>query len=217
MRIETAKALVALVSLLLFPAHGAETVYFLVSERIPPQIESCIVPVTDPRLIAEARQQLELPQGERRSLNVRIALGKDWINRNYVAPGAPAWSWHVSEFPGFADATTWGFRKPSDAENYPGELLGPPENGRIFLGYYTVIAEFTPPVIVSHVVTPTGAELKWHSFGTNFLYTVETSNTAEPSSWAPAPGTTWPISTTNWVDTTTNTARRFYRIRGEPQ
>jgi hypothetical protein len=199
-------------------APGAETTYFLIADRIGPPRESYVVPMTKAEDIAEARRQLyEVSQIERRGLVVQIERGKDWINRNYVAPGAPSWSWHVIQFNLFADSSSRRDGRPSDVEQELEIWLAPPEDGIVFLTYYTIIAEIQPPVILSVQPGSSGNELRWHSFGTNFLYTVETSSTAGPESWAPAPGTTWPISGTNWVDTITNTTRRFYRIRGDAQ
>jgi hypothetical protein len=183
----------AWLSLLLFfscvaQAPGAERTYFLIAERIGPPLESYVVPMTKAEDIAEARRQLyEISQIERRGLVVQIERGKDWINRNYVAPGAPPWSWHVIQFNFFADTSGRRDGKPSDVEQELEIWLAPPEDGIIFLTYYTIIAEIQPPVILSVQPGSSGNELRWHSFGTNFLYTVETSSTADRKAGRPRP------------------------------
>ena len=102
-------------------AVHAETVYFLLSERRAPQVESYVLPLRKPEHIAEARRQLAgIEQAYRQFAAARIAKGADGINRNYLAPGAPPWSWHVTEFIGFYDGISHGRRdgEPSDVEQY---------------------------------------------------------------------------------------------------
>lgn len=64
--------------------------------------ESFVIPVSGAARIAEIRQFLaERAAGtERRTLvaTLIVALGNDGSNRNYSAPGTPAWGWQVSEF-----------------------------------------------------------------------------------------------------------------------
>lgn len=63
--------------------------------------ESFVVPVSDPVQIATLREYLaRRGQGlEPRAMlaRLRLALGSDTVNRNYSAPGAPLWDWHVAE------------------------------------------------------------------------------------------------------------------------
>ena len=42
-----------------------------------------------------------MPLAERWDLSAKVQAGADGINRNYLVPGAPAWSWHVTEFAQF--------------------------------------------------------------------------------------------------------------------
>lgn len=63
--------------------------------------QSYVVPVSDPVTIATLRDYLARREKglEPRSMlaTLRLALGSDSINRNYAAPGAPVWDWHVAE------------------------------------------------------------------------------------------------------------------------
>src|SRR5438132_12753728 len=86
------------------------TVYFLVAPVGVPDLrnpDSYVLPVTKPEHIAQARQLiLATPtNGNDKIVVARIAAGKDGINRDYLAPGCPEWSWHVTEFVRFADYT----------------------------------------------------------------------------------------------------------------
>jgi hypothetical protein len=67
-------------------------------------------------------------------------------------------------------------------------------------------------------LTPSGLQLRWLDLGTNYVYTVETSHAAEPASWMPAAGGSWPIAATNWTDTSASAlSPQFYRVKAERQ
>ena len=63
--------------------------------------ESFVVSVSDAQKVAQLREYLSRRDSgvpARPVLaRVRLALGSDQINRNYSAPGAPLWDWHVAE------------------------------------------------------------------------------------------------------------------------
>jgi hypothetical protein len=63
--------------------------------------------LSDPADIAHARDLIHRgPAAAGEPIVVaNIASGRDGINRDYLAPGAPLWSWHVAEFLAFADIT----------------------------------------------------------------------------------------------------------------
>jgi hypothetical protein len=62
--------------------------------------------LTNPADIAHARALIAQGTAAGAPIAVaRIAAGADAENRNWQAPGAPLWHWHVTEFVGFADTT----------------------------------------------------------------------------------------------------------------
>ncbi len=87
---------------------GATTVRFLMTEFPSSSFhgDSYVLPLSDPAAIAHARALVALGPAAGETIAVaRIAPGADGVNRDLLAPGAPAWSWHVTEFLGFADFT----------------------------------------------------------------------------------------------------------------
>jgi hypothetical protein len=92
----------------------ATTALFLVAENpalIDPCVEcdSFVLPLSNPADVEAARNIIELggatPPGVGYIATARIAAGADGINRDLLAPGEPAWSWHVTEFEGFVEST----------------------------------------------------------------------------------------------------------------
>jgi hypothetical protein len=80
--------------------------YFVIGEREPFHGDSYVIMLTDPGDIAHARALIRRPdQTESPILVAAIERGPgDLPNQDYLNGGAP-WSWHVSEFQGFADFT----------------------------------------------------------------------------------------------------------------
>jgi hypothetical protein len=105
--------LLGLLALLLVTGCGAGhnatgLTYFLVSETVPWLGDSYLLPLADPEDIAHARALIADPRGAGAPIVVaRIARGSsDGITDNRdLLRGGQRWSWHVSEFLGFADAT----------------------------------------------------------------------------------------------------------------
>lgn len=158
----TSRARVSLVALLCAafvalpstPAQ-AEIVYFLVGEWPGEEVhgDSYVLPLEDEHAIEHARDLIAFgPEAVGDPIVVAaIEAGSDGINRDYLAPGYPEWSWHVTEFDSFAAGTIEildGY--PTLVENdvpwwientnHPDE----PEVGYIGFWRYTVIAEITP-------------------------------------------------------------------------
>ena len=107
MSINRAMLLAAMFSAALSCHAVAGPVYFLVSE-IPGQAEhgdSFVLPLETEADIAHARDLvLRGPQAAGAPLVFAdIVAGADNINRDILAPGKPAWSWHISNFGGFGD------------------------------------------------------------------------------------------------------------------
>jgi hypothetical protein len=85
-------------------AQASSTVYFLAAgpHLTQPQegpqsdkYESFVVPVADQKAIANIRSLIQ--QAKYPVVNVRIKAGGDGLNRDFYAPGAPAWNWSVTE------------------------------------------------------------------------------------------------------------------------
>jgi hypothetical protein len=126
----------------------ADVVHFLVAER-PDQAahhDSFVLPLDDPEAIAHARALItQGPEIGRPIVHARIAAGADGVNRDYLAPGAPEWSWHVTDFLDFADLTV------EILDGWPGYVEGDVPGwiantgGEIGFWGYTVTAEL--PVV----------------------------------------------------------------------
>jgi hypothetical protein len=128
----------------------AETVRFVVGRPpgLPPEFyfDSYVLPLSEPEDIAHARDLIEFGPAAGATIAVAaIAAGGDGINRNSFALFAPEWSWHVTDFLGFADITAeildgW----PTGVELYPEFWIGPSGQGTIGFWSYTVVAELPP-------------------------------------------------------------------------
>ena len=118
---------------------------FLVSETRTPcaHCDAYVLRLTEPDDVAAARARIA--QGDASGVGsiaiARIAAGADGVNRNPLAPGNPAWSWHVTSFEGFADFAIelcdgWPGFVESDV---PGWIAN--TNGTICFWSYSVRAE----------------------------------------------------------------------------
>jgi hypothetical protein len=124
-------------------AHGG-TVYFLVAE--PPGLvthgDSYVLPLTRPEDIAHARQLIAKgPKAGAPIVVAAIAAGADGVNRDYLDPDAPEWSWHVTDFLGFADSAAeildgWPEYVEEDVKGWISNT-----DGMIGFWDYTVVAE----------------------------------------------------------------------------
>src|SRR6266567_8088641 len=130
------RALLALISTLgLSQVDTAETTYFLVADPRESDWalvdDSYVLPLTKHEDIDHARYLISLGRAAfqdppKAALVVaKVGPAKDGINRNYVDPKFPEWSWHVIEFRGFGDYTVdWLNGSPSEVENDPNWYLG---------------------------------------------------------------------------------------------
>lgn len=126
---------------------AAETILFLVAEpSTPAHGDSYVLPLSDPGAIAQARDLIDGNGQPGPSIVVAlIAEGADGINRDWLASGAPEWSWHVTEFVDFADSTIeildgWPGLVEQDV---PGWIAN--TGGAIGFWSYTVVAEVPEP------------------------------------------------------------------------
>jgi hypothetical protein len=124
-------------------ACRAETIRFLVGEVGEPfHRDSYVLPLSDANAIAHARKLIALgPEAGPPIVVARIAEGVNGINRDYLAAGSPPWSWHLTEFIGFADFTVeildgWPTYVEEDVDGWI-------ENTDATIGFwqYSVIAE----------------------------------------------------------------------------
>ncbi len=88
----------------------ASRIYFLLNDIGYP--ETCIIPLSDPAEIALARDKAANGPGTDSWVVVKVSAGSDGINSDYYAPGRPLWSWHVSDFFGFAEITAEACQTP---------------------------------------------------------------------------------------------------------
>jgi hypothetical protein len=141
-----------------------------------------------------------------------VAAGKDGINRNYLNPKFPEWSWHVTEFLGFAQLT---------AEVYDG---GPTQvetghySGWPLLGFwhYTVIRELGPvPLYLSIIPEGPNLQFYWSGVGTNNVYTLESKDSLLSTNWSAVLGAPWPLNTNRWTLPQTNVNASFFRVKAE--
>jgi hypothetical protein len=126
---------------------AADTVWFEVGASDPAFPESFLLPLSDPGHIAQARARLAGGAGSGVG-SIAVALiraGGDGLNRNRRAARQPLWSWHVSEFLGFADSAI------EICDGWPGFIEQDPEafiantNGTICLWGYSVTGELALP------------------------------------------------------------------------
>jgi hypothetical protein len=127
------------------PAPHADTL-FLVAENPADgpcfHCDSYVLPLSNPAHIEQAREIIEAGGDLDATIAVAaIAAGADGVNRDLLAPGDPAWSWHVTGFDGFADNTIevldgWPGFVEEDVEGWIANT-----NGYVGFWGYTVVME----------------------------------------------------------------------------
>ena len=157
----------------------AAPVYFLVSEFAEQKEhgDSFVLPLEKPADIAHARDLVQRGKAAGQTqITADIVAGADNINRDILADGKPAWSWHISNFDQFADVGIeltdgWpafieqdvqGWINNTGGGSVDNDGDGQPDNnattGRIAFWSYTVTAELTGPptdlVIVPRTLVP---------------------------------------------------------------
>lgn len=144
----------------------AAPVYFLVTEFPDQKVhgDAFVLPLDDADDIAHARNLVKRGRKAGSTLiSADIVAGGDDINRNILAPGKPAWSWHISKFERFADMSIeltdgWPSYIEQDVQGWinntgggtvDGDGDGKPDKdatvGAIAFWNYTVTAELTGP------------------------------------------------------------------------
>ncbi len=143
-------ALSCLFVTVMFHSANAETRYFKVAEW--PGLErlgdSFVLPLTDPAAITHAEDLISLgPDVAGGTIPVcLITPGADGINRDFNQKDAPPWSWHVTEFQGFADFTIELIDgNPTTVENDVPWWMNNTD-GQIGFWSYTVVEDVTHQV-----------------------------------------------------------------------
>ena len=205
---------------------AAETLYFLVAEP-PGRVvghDSYVLPLSKQEDIDHARYLISLGRSvfvdpPKAALVVaKVAPGKHGINRDYLNPSFPEWSWHVVEFRGFGDATIEILDgAPTEVENDPDWYLSNDgRQGLIGFWNYTVVRELGPtPLYLSIIPEQQDLEFYWSGLGTNYVYTLEEEESLAGTNWFAVPGISWPLKTNQWSLSLTNAPARFYRVRAE--
>ena len=128
------------------PAAPSDTVLFLVAEKDPIHGDSYVLPLGDPEDIADARALINLgsASGVGAIVTAKIERGSDGHNRDLRNAGQPLWSWHVSQFQGFADAAIevcdgWPGKVEEDVDAWIANT-----EGSICFWSYTLVAELGP-------------------------------------------------------------------------
>ncbi len=174
-----------------------------------------VVPLMRPEDIGHARALQAKTPGIYNTIPVmKIAAGADGINRNYLAVGAPQWSWHVTEFLSFAEGTVGStFDTIPASVEYDVAGFIEQNGGELAFSSYSLIFELSPaslPVTVSLAPATNGIAVTWTSLGVDYVYTIEVSDSVASPNWAPAQGTFWPSDQTRWVDAASSSLPRVF-------
>jgi hypothetical protein len=229
-----ARLLLALVffsaSLSLLGQTNAGPIYFLVtpySDRLSYIKESYVLPLTRPADIAYARLLIasntivtqHYPPSRGPIVVIQIAKGEDGINRNYLAPGFPAWRWHVTNLAGFTEiilAFTINGGLPSTVESNSVVWMKDID-GHVYFWPFTVAKELGPhPLFAAIGERQGGLHLTWTGVGTNVVYTIESADSPTSTNWVVETSGLLPDTTNQCVLPKPPGAARFYRIRSDP-
>ena len=217
---------------------SGETIYFLVaapgayfgpdSYVCEMSSDSYVLPLSAQEDIDHARFLISLgcpevlvsPPSFGQLVVARVGPGRDGINRNYMDPKLPEWSWHVVEFRQFADRTVDTLDgSPTYLDHHPEWYSGTdPRQGLIGFWAYTVVRELGPSPLYLSVI-PDGANLQlyWTAPGTNsYVYTLEAKESLPSTNWMAVAGASWPLATNHWTLPLTNAPAGFFRVRAEP-
>ena len=219
--------LVASTSLVVVASQAQQTVYFLATQwpELPPDEQqnlSFVVGLSRAEDIEKAREfvakpTIELGRPVDSMIGAFVTAGADGINRNYLNPDLPAWSWRITEFQGFYGIGTDDvFVTPDGLEFLYGGL--PPDSRTEFwlIALYSITRELGPlPFFVSAAQREGGLEFRWVDPRTNCVYTLETKPLDSTSSWEPVPGAAWPLQTNQWTVPTPLEGSRLYRVTSQ--
>jgi len=128
-------------------AAEAAPIAFLVAERPEAVVhgDSYVLVLEAEPDLEHARALIQDPGAAGAPIvTARIAAGADGLNRDHRAPGAPPWSWHLTQFDGFADLTIelcdgWPAFVEADVAGWIANT-----EGQICFWQYTVVEELGP-------------------------------------------------------------------------
>jgi hypothetical protein len=207
---------------------AGEVSYFLVAEGpgIPEtdrKNDSYVLPLSKQEEIDHARYLISRWQSgyfeaDRPLVVANIVAATKEINRNFLDPKFPKWSWQVSQFLEFGDYTAEVLDGcPTCLENqFDWQHFGSGEWGIGFWDY-TVVRELGPvPLYLSIAPGVQNLQFYWSGVGTNYVYTLERKESLASTNWCPLTGASWPLKTNHWTLALTNAPAPFYRVKAEP-
>ncbi len=111
--------------------------------------QSFVVSLTDPKLIQQARQQIQKPSDfSPRILIGKVELGNGGYNRDFSKSHAPPWSWHVSQVYRFAELASQDCDgSPELVEEVLGLWVQSP--GNICFWSYRIVEELSEDTVAS--------------------------------------------------------------------
>ena len=197
-----------------------ETVYFLVGGFSRIINDSYVLPLSRAEDISHARYLVSRYglgnlDGDRPLVVAKVAAAKDDINRNFLDPKFPKWSWQVAEFLKFNDYTV---EELDGGPKHLEEDFDWSSGGGMTIGFwhYTVVRELGPaPLYLSIIPEGQNLEFYWSSLGTNHVYTLEGKESLASTNWFALPGAAWPLKTNHWALSQANVPARLYRVRAE--
>jgi hypothetical protein len=219
--------MIALASLAVVAGQAQQTVYFLATAwpELPPEEQrnlSFVVGLSKAEDIEKAREFVSKPTRELGRpddcmIGAFVTAGADGINRNYLNPDLPAWSWRITEFQGFYWASIPGRGATPDGLEFLYGGLPPDSRTESWLiVLYSITRELGPlPLFVSAARREHGLEFRWVDPRTNCVYTLETKPLDSTSSWEPVPGATWPLKTNQWTVPYPLDGSRLYRVTSQ--
>src|SRR2546430_3451017 len=204
-------------------AVAGETNYFLVGEThrmVTGYNDSYVLPLSKAEDIPHALYLFffnDTATTEIYTLSLHDALpisAKDDINRNFLDPKFPKWSWQVEQFLRFGDGRSEEHTSELQSQsNLVCRLL---LEKIIGFWHYTVVRELGPvPLYLSVIPEGQNLEFYWSSPGTNHVYTLESKESVASTNWLALPGAAWPLQTNHWTLPQTNAASRFYRVKAD--
>lgn len=132
-------------------ATDPDAKYFVVSDRINP-VDSFIIKVTDPAMIAKAREQISQPKLEK-IVFARIQKGHGQFNRNWSKPEKSFWSWSTLEVTNISDLGSTSCNGLPQAVEDRAELWIN-EPGRICFWSYRIKKELTALEVSTGIEIP---------------------------------------------------------------
>jgi len=219
--------MIVLASLVVVAGQAQQTVYFLATQwpELPPEEQrhlSFVVGLSKAEDIEKAREFVAKPTRELgrpfdSMIGGFVTAGGDGINRNYLDPALPAWSWRITEFRGF-----YGIGVPEifvTPEGLEFQYAGLPPDSRTeywLIMLYSITRELGPlPFFVSAAQREGGLEFRWVDPRTNCVYTLESKPLDSTSSWEPVPGAAWPLKTNQWTVPYPLDGSRLYRVTSQ--